>query len=61
MFPFRISFKTADGNCCYSALIGLASVILMLPLPGYIASKIQKINKEKMEKVRVFILVNIHL
>ena len=34
-----------------SAFVGLGTLIILLPLPGYLASKMQVINTKKMEKV----------
>lgn len=34
-----------------SAIVGFASIILLLPVPGYLASRMQKIQTEKMERV----------
>jgi len=35
----------------WSALVGLGSMLLLLPLPGYVAGRMQVVNKRKMEKV----------
>ncbi|KAH9939279.1 uncharacterized protein BXZ73DRAFT_99483 [Epithele typhae] len=34
----------------WSALVGLASIILLFPLPGYLAARLQKVSREKMKK-----------
>ena len=34
-----------------SAFIGFTSIIILFPVPGYLASKMQVINTKKMEKV----------
>ena len=35
----------------YSAIVGFASIIILLPAPGYLATQMQKIQTAKMEKV----------
>jgi len=37
--------------CVVSALVGLAVMILLFPLPGLVANKIQSVQTIKMEKV----------
>jgi len=37
--------------CVVSALVGLAVMILLFPLPGLVANKIQSVQRIKMEKV----------
>ncbi|KAH9939278.1 uncharacterized protein BXZ73DRAFT_99482 [Epithele typhae] len=34
----------------WSALVGLGSIIILFPLPGYLASKLQKVSQEKMKR-----------
>jgi len=34
-----------------SAMVGLASIVVLLPAPGYLAAKMQTIQTAKMEKV----------
>ena len=43
-----------------SALIGLASMIALLPLPGYLSQLVQKYQKEKMDKVRPRCTYHVH-
>lgn len=40
------------GVLGWSALAGLASMLVLVPLPGYIAGRIQSIEKQKMKAVR---------
>ena len=49
--PFKGLLPSCQRACC-SALIGLASMIALLPLPAYLSQLIQKYQKEKMDKVR---------
>ena len=35
----------------WSAFVALASMLLLLPLPGYVAGRMQAVNKKRMEKV----------
>ena len=37
--------------CQSSAFMGMAAMILLFPVPGYVASIIQGVQKEKMKKV----------
>jgi hypothetical protein len=34
----------------FSAIIGFASIIILLPVPGYLATRMQTIQGRKMEK-----------
>ena len=34
----------------FSAIIGFASIIILLPVPGYLATRMQTIQGKKMEK-----------
>ena len=35
----------------WSAFVGLSAIIILFPLPGYVAKLIQKVQKERMKKV----------
>ena len=39
----------------WSAFVGLAAMILLFPVPGYVAKIIQKVQKERMKKVRAYL------
>jgi hypothetical protein len=36
----------------WSAFVGFAVMLAFLPIPGYVAAKLQRAQKEKMKKVR---------
>lgn len=40
-------------NVYASALVGMAAMVLLFPIPGYIAKLLQSNSKEQMKKVRV--------
>jgi hypothetical protein len=40
-----------------SAFVGLAVIILMFPIPGYLAKVIQGAQVEKMKKVHTFVIL----
>lgn len=39
------------ANISRSAILGLATTIILLPVPGYLGSRLQRAEKKKLEKV----------
>ena len=59
-----VSFVGFALNRRYSALVGLATMLITLPVPGWITKNIQGTQREKMRRVRlccVFVSCNIVL
>ncbi|KAF9480291.1 multidrug resistance-associated ABC transporter [Pholiota conissans] len=45
-----LSAASITDRRLYSAIVGFASIIILLPAPGYLATRMQKIQTAKMEK-----------
>ena len=48
-----VSFVGFALNRRYSALVGLATMLITLPVPGWITKNIQGTQREKMKRVRL--------
>ena len=48
---FTLKVSTSLTVTYISAMVGLASIVVLLPAPGYLAAKMQSIQTAKMEKV----------
>ena len=48
-----VSFMSFALKGGYSALVGLATMLITLPVPGWITKNIQGTQREKMKRVRL--------